>query len=224
MIKSKRYVFFPRFTNRELYKIYCTDRKYKRKCILLNIYLAIIMLLIILASFYPYEGHFLTFKSVNDSLAYKNIDTQDITTCEYDDCVFVIDNDNYTIYSVTKDNNRYKLVDFNSESLEYTQPKRVGSERTTNPQFAKFNKETEKTFYLLGVETTTKPSDVLLDGNKMTLYKEVMKQHQSKSTQNKYWIYSYADHSQPKPNFVIEADNFKALIYKTPYIKGLSDR
>lgn len=117
MAKSKKIIFFPKYRNSELYQKYCTDKKYRNSTLILNILIALILPLLVLISSYPYEGHFITFETINDSLAYKNIGTENIDIYEYDDCVFVVDNSEYDIYSVTKVNERYKLADFNSEIL-----------------------------------------------------------------------------------------------------------
>ncbi len=225
LIKSHKFVLFPKFTNKKIYSKYFTDRKYKWNTLILNVVLLTLCVLLGFVSAYPYEGHFITFDSVKDSLKYKNISMKNTDTYEYDDCVFIVDNTDYTIYSVTKINDRYKLVDFKSDNIEYTQPKIVGYERVTKPISAKFNNDTGKCFYYIGIKTTEKPFyQVTLDNNKMTFCKDAKTQHLSKKMQKDYWIYSYFDNAQPKKKFTIKADDFEAMIYKTPYIKGISDK
>ena len=122
MVKSKKFIFFTKNTHPELYSKYCTDKKFRKSTIILNISISLIAPLLLLISSYPYEGHFITFETINDSLNYKNINTENIDIYDYDDCVFVVDNSEYDIYSVTKTNGRYKLVDFDSENIGYYQP------------------------------------------------------------------------------------------------------
>ncbi len=215
--KSKRFVLFPKFSNPEIYQKYCTDKKYRKSCNLVSLSLSVIILIVIIASLYPYEGHFMTFETINDSLSYKNINTENIDTYEYDDCVFVVDSEN-NIYSITKEDNKYKLVDFNSENINYTQPSYNGGLKITEPKSAKFNKDTNKTFYYLGISTEEKPTgEVTMNDNKMTYCKEISKGKD-------FWIYSLLDNAQPVSDFTIKADSFQAEIYKTPYIKGVTDK
>lgn len=214
MAKSKKIIFFPKYRNSELYQKYCTDKKYRNSTLILNILIALILPLLVLISSYPYEGHFITFETINDSLAYKNIGTENIDIYEYDDCVFVVDNSEYDIYSVTKVNERYKLADFNSENIEYGQPHQVGNSGTTTPQAGKYNKETNKTFYYFGITGEEKPDDkeVTLDGNEMTFCKESITEHFAKRYQEPYWIYSYLDNAEPKLEFVINSGEYEVVI------------
>lgn len=220
MIKSKKLVFFTKNTHPELYSKYCTDKKFRKSTIILNISISLIAPLLLLISSYPYEGHFITFETINDSLNYKNINTENIDIYDYDDCVFVVDNSEYDIYSVTKTNGRYKLVDFDSENIGYYQPHQVGNHGTTTPQVGKYNKETNKTFYYFGITGDEKPDDedVTLDGNVMTYCKESKIEHLLKRFQQTCWIYSYLDNAEPKLEFIINSGECEVVIKDKYYL------
>lgn len=220
MVKSKKFIFFTKNTHPELYSKYCTDKKFRKSTIILNISISLIAPLLLLISSYPYEGHFITFETINDSLNYKNINTENIDIYDYDDCVFVVDNSEYDIYSVTKTNGRYKLVDFDSENIGYYQPHQVGNNGTTTPQVGKYNKETNKTFYYFGITGDEKPDDedVTLDGNVMTYCKESKIEHLLKRFQQTCWIYSYLDNAEPKLEFIINSGECEVVIKDKYYL------
>ena len=220
MVKSKKFIFFTKNTHPELYSKYCTDKKFRKSTIILNISISLIAPLLLLISSYPYEGHFITFETINDSLNYKNINTENIDIYDYDDCVFVVDNSEYDIYSVTKTNGRYKLVDFDSENIDYSQPHRIGNAGTTTPRVGKYNKETNKTFYYFGITGDEKPDDedVTLDGNVMTYCKESKIEHLLKRFQQTCWIYSYLDNAEPKLEFIINSGECEVVIKDQYYL------
>lgn len=198
--KSKKIVFFSKKRNPEIYKKIQTDKRFKRSVYILNLALILLLLALIYISSFPFEGYFLTFDSVNDSLAYKFISTENIDTYDYGDCVFSVDNSEKKIYSITKVDGRYKFVDFNSEDIGYVQLSESGRDETTEPRIAKYNKDTNKTFYYIGVGAQAKPQDgtVTLDGNKMEYCSSEEQVSLVDSATWYTWIYSFMDESKPK--------------------------
>ena len=106
LVKSKKLVFFTKKKNPEIYQQFKTDKRFKQSVYVTDVAFIVFLLAIIAATSFPFEGSFVTFDSVNDSLAYKLINTENLSTYDYSDCVFVVDNSNDKIYSVTKTNGR----------------------------------------------------------------------------------------------------------------------
>lgn len=214
LFKSKKIVFFSKNKNVELYQKYKTDKRYKRAYFLTCFMYVAVLILIIFISGFPFEGYFVTFDSVSESLSYKKINTENIIVYEYEDCVFAVDDNDNKIYSITKAGEKYKLVDFSSENIEYNQPIRNGKLGTSNPRKGKYNKETNKTFYYIGINGKEKPDDgvVTLDGNAMTFCKKSEDDAPIKSLRGPCWIYSYTENSTPKTKFVINTGECEVLI------------
>ncbi len=216
ILKLLKFGIIKKDKNPEFFEKFANDKKFRRKQRIIYIFVALTFVAIIFICRYPFEGYFITFDTVEDSLSYKGISTEDITIYEYDDCTFVVSED-YSIYSITKVNQKYKLVDFKSDNIKYIQYKISGNEYVSNPISAKFNKEINKVFYYIGIETNSKPENgVMLDGNTMTFCTNATTNRLIKYYQREYWIYSYVDNAPPKSNFIITADDFEAEIYKTP--------
>ena len=200
LVKSKKLVFFTKKKNPEIYQQFKTDKRFKQSVYVTDVAFIVFLLAIIAATSFPFEGSFVTFDSVNDSLAYKLINTENLSTYDYSDCVFVVDNSNDKIYSVTKTNGRYKLVDYNSENIEYVQVSQRGRDETTEPLKAKYNKDTNKTFYYVGVGGKVKPHDgaVTFDGKKMEYCRSEEQISLVGSATWYTWIYSFMDDSEPR--------------------------
>lgn len=214
LVKSKKLVFFTKKRNPELYEKMHTDKRFKRGVYITYFFLIVLFIAIAFLAKYPYEGYFITFDSINDSLAYKNISTENIDTYDYDDCVFVVDNSEYKIYSLTKINGQYKLVDFNSEDNKFIQLVEKGNMGTTEPRIAKYNKETNKTFYYFGITGKEKPEDgkVTLDGNEMQYCRNAKSKHFIQSLSWDYWIYSFLDNAAPKAELTVDSGTCKVVL------------
>lgn len=216
LIMDKKLIVFSKRRNPEIYKKFKTDMQFRRAVYITNISLSIVLLVLILISCFPFEGYFISFDSVNDSLAYKLISVENVDTYDYGDCVFAVDNSGNKIYSITKTNGRYKLVDFNSENIKYVQVPERGRDETTEPRIAKYNKDTNKTFYYIGVGGKTKPQDgmVTLDGNKMEYCSSEEQVSLVGSATWYTWIYSLMDESEPKSQVAIFSGTKEVQIYK----------
>lgn len=200
LAKSKKLVFYTKKKNPEIYQQFKTDKRFRQSVYITDVAFIVFLLVVIAATSFPFEGSFITFDSVNDSLSYKLISTENLSTYDYSDCVFVVDNSNDKIYSITKTNGQYKLVDYNSENIEYVQVSQRGRDETTEPLKAKYNKDTNKTFYYVGVGGKVKPQDgtVTFDGKKMEYCRSEEQVSLADYDTWHTWIYSFIDNAEPK--------------------------
>lgn len=216
LVKSKRLVVFSKKRNPKIYEKFRMDKQFRRSVYISNIFLIVVLLVIIYISRFPFEGCFLTFDSINDSLAYKFISTENIDTYDYGDCVFAVDKSDNKIYSITKTDGRYRLVDYNSDDIEYVQVSKRGRDETTEPRIAKYNKDTNKTFYYIGVGAKAKPQDgmVTLDGNEMEYCRSQEQVSLFDSATWYSWIYSFIDESEPKSKIVVSSGSKEVQLSK----------
>ena len=130
-------------------KIVAKGEKYtKRK--FYAIYLSIFLFAFLLSalSFIPFEGAFIRFDSVEDSLKYKWIDTQYLTIHYEDDCAFAVKGCT-EFYAFDKDNEGFGLLNYHSVTHLYNEPPRNAINHNMFNLYSVYHKTTDKTFYLL---------------------------------------------------------------------------
>ncbi len=226
LAKSKIVIFYSKKKNPELRQRYQTDKRFRRLSVLTNLmFVAVFFSLVLIASF-PLEGNFITLGTVEKALSYKIINTEDAVKFEYDDCVFTVDKNDNRIHSLTKKDGRYRLPDFNSDDIEYTQPEEFIEYSTTTPLIAKYNKDINKTFYIMGIKGINDASEntVELDGNKMTYTKDLKADMLFYDSKNRYGVYYCLLDGEPKERFILSTNDFDTYMYKTPYIRGISEK
>lgn len=224
LAKSKIVIFYSKKKNPELRQRYQTDKRFRRLSVLTNLmFVAVFFSLVLIASF-PLEGNFITLGTVEKALSYKIINTEDAVKFEYDDCVFTVDKNDNRIHSLTKKEGKYGLVDFNSDNVEYIQPDKY-EYRTISPLAAKYNKDINKTFYIVSIKGANDASEntVELDGNKMTYTKD-LKAMIFQDPKNRYGVYYCLLDGEPKERFILSTNDFDTYMYKTPYIRGISEK
>ncbi len=192
---------------------YATDKVFRRKVIIRSICIYIVFIVLMLLCTYPVECHIITFDSVEDSLAYKNISTENITIYESEKTVFIADEDKLKLYSVTKVGDKFSTVDFQCENCNYYEPKSINS-IIKQPTKAKFNKATGETFYYIRITPRADRiyENVTLDNQKMQLatvdnaYDFITEAYQ------KAPAYYFIDTNPPKENF-----KFDTIDYSTTF-------
>lgn len=201
--KSKKLFFVSKVKNPEYYEILNRYKKLKRKHNIINISIILGFITIIGFSFYPFEGYFISFPTLKEAFSYYFIDSSNFEVYEYPDSVFLVDKDSdKKIYSVTKSGNAYKLVNFNSVDLPYYNTrKNIRGEE----YYAKFNKEINRTFYLVGVsfQDTDKLREVKLNGEDMHyLYSEKVELLYLNNSYKRCYYY-FSEKQKPKDSFTI---------------------
>lgn len=124
--KSKKLFFVSKVKNPEYYAILQNNKRLKKKHTIINLSIIFGFIVVICFSFYPIEGYFISFPTLKEAFSYYFIDSSDFEVYEYPDSVFLVDKDSdKKIYSVTKTENAYKLVNFNSVDLPYYNTRKI---------------------------------------------------------------------------------------------------
>lgn len=161
--------------NIDLYNQYCSNKDFKIKYILKFVLTVIFIILIVRISFYPFEGYFLQFNSIEQSLKYRGYNTQNLETYEYDDCAFAFNNDDRTLYTFDKYKNSYGFVNFKSIDSKYNELETNYHYFENDCIYSNYNKTANKTFYLINVRTDKNIIDdkILINGTKANFQKEI---------------------------------------------------
>lgn len=119
--KSKKFFFVTQKRNAEYFQQLKQDKKKHKKHFITNICFILGIVIISGISFYPFEGYFIQFNTVEDALAYSCIESSDIHVYEADECVFVTADKilSTQIYTLNKVNGKYGMVDFCSSNVYY---------------------------------------------------------------------------------------------------------
>lgn len=161
--------------NADLYNQYCNNKNYKIKYILKFIITVILLITIVRISFYPFEGYFLQFNSIEDALKYRGYNTQNLEIFEYDDCAFAFDKEDRKLYTFDKRENSYGFVNFNSVNSKYNEFETSYHYFENDYIYSSYNKTVNKTFYLINVRTDKDIIDdeIIINGAKAEFEKEI---------------------------------------------------
>lgn len=166
ILKLLKFRIIKKDKNPEFFEKFANDKKFRRKQRIIYIFVALTFVAIIFISRYPFEGYFITFNTIEDSLSYKGISTEDITIYESDTTVFVTPKKNNNVYTIAKIGDKYKLAEFQSKNIKYYEPHSVGD--YVQYCTVEYNKETNETFYYVRVRSV---QDLYVD--EIALYEEV---------------------------------------------------
>ena len=154
------------------------------------------------AAFVPYEEHFMTFSTIEDSFRYSAVPSDKLYLREYGDCAFVASCDG-KIHTLNIRNGGYGICDAHSATHCYTRTSGKADEKISC--IAVTNTQANKTFYLILI-TSRNPdnteNEITVNGEKPTYITTLQK------SQNKPSLFFPVDH------YYIEKDGcaYKKLI------------
>lgn len=220
---NKKYKFIIKVSAKkqpELYKAIHSDKKIMRKSRLTILGVAVGLALIGIVLYYPFEGYFINFSTVEQSMSYKGIDCEGMDIHNYDDCVFVVDNRKGKIYTLTHSENGYGLVDFKCDGATFRAVKWTNTYPVSYQRIiAKHNNETNKSIYIINmIEEELKNGDsIRLNGNKVDFYKEFTVNPSSKYAY-KIKEYVYTDNRELPRSFDLFVDDINTEFQSSNYI------
>ena len=135
------------FLKKQVKKRKTLSKKYKVTTVIIVVAL---FLAAELLCFIPFEASFIRFNSIEDSLKYKWINSDDFTIHEENDCAFAVKG-MFDLYSFEKINDQYSFVNYHSKINTYKMPDVSSDNRGILQLFSAFNKTANKTFYLLNI-------------------------------------------------------------------------
>lgn len=142
-------------------KIVAKGEKYsKRKFYAIYLSISLSAILLSVLSFIPFEGAFIRFDSIEDSLKYKWIDTQYLTIHYEDDCAFAV-RGTYEIYTFDKNDDGFGFVNYNSTKHEYREPNDDDLNIKFHYAYSVYQKDVNKTFYLLNYSSKERKDDLI---------------------------------------------------------------
>lgn len=140
-------------------------KKYtKQKILLIALCLHLPIVLLSFASFIPFEGAFLRFDSVEDSLNYKWIDMQYVTVHYEDNFAIAVKGDD-EIYTFDKNDEGFGLVNYHLVTHKYLEPDDSLENQSISHLYSVYHKTADKTFYLLNYATKEYQEDVIDSDN-----------------------------------------------------------
>ncbi len=229
ILKKKKIIFLFYSKNSNIYYRYKSEKKFRIKLLITYLSITISVLLIVLIARYPIEGYFINFSSLKDTFEYSGIeiDNKNIKVFNYEDCVFAVDTSKNEIYTVTITDNKYGLVNFNSSDIEYDLIN--GTYNFCNISVAKYNKDSNKTFYYLILSTDKIDADVQIDYSDMNCISSrnvsIPSNNLLKNKSISYeGLYTYIENDIPKKKFHINCDYQEGDFAKLPYIRGINDK
>ena len=135
------------FLKKQVKKRKTLSKKYKVTTVIIVVAL---FLAAELLCFIPFEASFLRFDSIEDSLEYKWINSDDFTIHEENDCAFAVKGV-FDLYSFEKINDKYSLVNYHSKINRYKMPDDSSYNSGIRNLYSAYNKTANKTFYLLNI-------------------------------------------------------------------------
>lgn len=143
-----------------------TNKKAKWKHRIATICIIFTFIAIILVSLYPFEGYFITFDTIEDSLSYRNLPTENICIFESANTVFVVTDSENDIFTIEKVGGKFKLAEFQCKTVVYPEP------HSRKPYVklcsTKYNESTNETFYFVRLRSLQ-----TIDSNKNSLYENI---------------------------------------------------
>ena len=103
-----------------VYVIY-KGKKLKKRYYVYSIIFFLILLSLIIGSFYPFEKNLLTFSSEESAFSYICKNYSDCERYEHGNAIFYIERDEITdtLYTITRIGNRFSYVNYKAENFEY---------------------------------------------------------------------------------------------------------
>ena len=135
------------FLKKQVKKRKTLSKKYKVTTVIIVVAL---FLAAELLCFIPFEASFLRFDSIEDSLEYKWINSDDFTIHEENDFAFAVKGV-FDLYSFEKINDKYSLVNYHSKINRYKMPDDSSYNSGIRNLYSAYNKTANKTFYLLNI-------------------------------------------------------------------------
>ena len=218
--KKFKFVFFLNPKKQpEMYEFMMTHKKHRRNSVLIKLGVAVGLILLAVGISYPLEGHFIQFSSVEDSFSYKWIDKEGLDIHTYEDFVFAVNKDGDEIYTLTRKNGGYGLVDFSADEATFNALRVTDKSTVQNDVVeAKYNKETKKSFYVVDIDSDDKPDEGIVKYNgKEIVFYDKFKYTNVFNYEYYVWRYIYSDNNELPKEFTLDTEGMTTVFHNQNY-------
>lgn len=137
-------------------------KKLSKKYLVTTVIIVVALFLAVeLLCFIPFEASFIQFNSIEDSLKYKWINSDEITIHDENDCTFAVKG-MFDLYSFEKINDKYGFVNYHSKINKYKMPDINSYNSDIHNLYSAYNQTANKTFYLLNIGARDYQDDMII--------------------------------------------------------------